>query len=477
MVSRNKQTSMGTKLGYSVAALGDACSYSFIGAFLLFFLTSVVGINPVIAGTIAAIGGIWDAIWSPVIGYISDKSTSRYGRRRPFLLAALPLGIIIVMLFSYIDTSEMVKTLYYGAMVIIFWTLFSSFFVPYLAFGAEITDDYSERTILRTYAYVFNYLGAMIGMVFPTFIVNYLCNRGETIEVAWQSASAIVGIFTTTAILVTWYCTKGKEKSAYRVHTEKKDSSQGYQFFYLMIKEYRQILKLKPIKYLIGGSIFYLIAGTMVNSDRMYFLTYNLGMEPGIVSRIYLIASVSGIIFAPLVIAISKSLDKRKAFIICSTISSVGIIIVSVAGISTFWGVIVFSFIFSLGSSCYWQLFPAMVYDVCEVDELVSGQRREGIIMSVQSLTEALASAVAVQMLGIILELSDFNGKAVQQTELTLGWIRNCFTIIPAVFMIAAIVMVVKYPVSKKRYHMVQLALQKKNRGEEYDKEGLKELI
>ncbi len=473
-----KKISMGTKFGYAAAALGDACSYTFIGAFLLFFLTSVVGINPIIAGTIAAIGGIWNSVCSPVIGYVSDKSVSKYGRRRPFLLAAaFPLGISIVMLFSNMDLSETLKVLYYGAFVIIFWSSFSSFYVPYLAFGAEITGDYSERTVLRFYAYVFNFIGAVIGVVFPTFLVDYLCSRGATTEKAWQSAAMIVCIFTTVSILVTWYCTKNKEKVRDRVPIEKKNQTSVYSFMSSMIKEYWEILQLKPIRYLIGGSIFYLVAGTMVNSDRMYFLTYNLGMDPGVVSRVYLVASVSGVVFSPFIIGCSNILDKRKAYILCSAVSFTGIIIAWITGIHSFWGVIAYSFIFSLGNSCYWQLFPAMIYDVCEVDELVSGQRREGIIMSVQSLSEALSSAVAVQILGIILGLSGFDGDVSVQAELTLGWISNCFTIIPAVFMLLTIVMVIKYPITKKRYILMQLALEKRNKGEEYEAEELKKLI
>lgn len=352
MDNHTKKISIGTKLGYATATIGDACSYSFVGAFLLFFLTAVIGINPVTAGTIVAIGSIWDSLWSPVIGYISDKSNYRYGRRRPFLLlTAFPLGIAIVMLFSYIEASETVKILYYGSSVIIFWTMFASFYVPYLAFGAEITDDYSERTVLRSYAYVLSFIGSMIGLAFPPFIVDYLCNTGETIITAWQVAGIIVGIITTISILVTWYCTKGKEKNGYRVLSEKKVTSYNRYHIYVIIKEYWEILKLKPIRYMILGSIFYLFASTMVNSDRMYFLIYNLHMEQGMVSQIFLIASVSGVVFTPLILLINKFTDKRKTFIICTSISCIGIIITSVTGIKTFWDIVLFSFLFFFPSA------------------------------------------------------------------------------------------------------------------------------
>lgn len=474
MDNHQKKISVKTKLGYSAAAIGDACSYTFIGAFLLFFLTSVIGIHPVTAGTIVAIGSIWNSIWSPIVGYISDKSNSKYGRRRPFLiLTAFPLGIVIIMLFRDVAANETVKIIYYGLSVIIFWTMFVSFYVPYLAFGAEITDDYSQRTVLRSYVYIFSTVGGMVGLAFPPFIVNYLGDAGETVISAWEKAGIIVGIMTTASIIVTWYCTRGKEASKCRTDKDNNNHINNRRHLYSIVKEYWEVLKLKPIRYMIGSSVFYLLAYTMVNSDRMYFLTYNLNMEQGTISIIFLITSLLGIIFTPLILALNKFMDKRKIFVTCMSVSCSGIIIVSIIGFKTFWSVILFSLIFSLSSSCYWQLSPAMIYDVCEVDELISGKRREGIIMSIQSLSEALASGIAVQMLGIILGLSGFNGKAVLQKKLTLDWIEGCLTIIPAAFMIAAIVMVVKYPITKKRYNIVKRALTKKSKGEEYEVDEL----
>lgn len=478
MTGHSGKISRGAKIGYAAASIGDACSYGFVGAFLLFFLTSVAGINPVVAGTIAAVGGIVDAACSPVIGYLSDKSTLKSGRRRPFLMiACLPLGIAVAMLFSSVDAGETAKVAYYSVLTIVFWVFFALFFIPYLALGAEITDDYRERTVLRSYAYVFNFFGILFGVVLPTFIVDYLCSAGATTETAWQSAGVIVAVITTASIIITWHCTRGKER-AEPVRAPSDDGDRNISaLIRSMLKDYRQIFKLKPIRYLIWGSIFFLIANTLVNSDRMYFLNFNLGMSSDTVSKVYLICTTAGIVFVPLIIGTSKVMDKRKTFIVCQILSSAGMIVMSVIGIRSFSGVVVISFIFSLGSSCYWQLLPAMIYDVCEVDELVTGQRREGVITSLQSLAEAVSGAVSVQILGIILAFSGFNGEAAVQTRQTMDWIGYCFTILPALAMIASVIMIVKYPITGKRYDKVLLALERKSRGEEYETEELEELL
>ena len=145
------------KIGYASAAFGDSASYAFINTFLLFFLTTVAGIEPAAAGTITIVGAVWNTLINPIIGYLSDNSATKWGRRRPFmLLMSLPLAASAYLLFTAVDLLPQVKAFYYGAVLIIFWSAYTGFFVPYLALGAEYTQDYDERTELRSYASLFN---------------------------------------------------------------------------------------------------------------------------------------------------------------------------------------------------------------------------------------------------------------------------------------------------------------------------------
>lgn len=170
-----------TKLSYGIGGICDNAMYMLAGTYLLLFLTTVAGVSPAVAGTISAIGSIWEALCAPVVGFKSDEAVTRFGRRKPFLLgAAFPVAIITSLLFTAIDASPTVKVIYYVAMVILFWTCFSSFFVPYLAWGSDLTDDYNERTVLRSFAYVFNQVGMCVGMVLPSITVDYCMNMGKT---------------------------------------------------------------------------------------------------------------------------------------------------------------------------------------------------------------------------------------------------------------------------------------------------------
>lgn len=474
-----EKLSFKTKLAYGVAATGDAGSYTILGTFLMFFLTTVAGINPVTAGTIAAIGSIWDATCSPIIGYISDNSKSKYGRRTPFMFfAAFPLGISCSLLFSSIDASYGLKVAYYGILVIAFWTAFSCFFIPYMALGAEITKDYDERTSLRSIAYGFNIVGMVIGMVMPTLIVDFLLSKDTSTAHAWQGAGTMVGVMVAVSILYTCFVLRGKkqepENSEENVAQIEGKSKIGLKS---MVKEYLEVLKLKPILYLIGASISYLVANAMNSSDRMYFMTYNLKFEAGTITFAMLFCILSGILFIPIVINFSKKFDKRTVLIFSLGVGAIGSISANFIGIHTIFGMCAFLLVFTCANSSYWQLMPAMIYDVCEVDELVYGRRREGSVISLQALAEAIASAIGMQILGIILGNAGFDGTVAVQSENSLFWVKNSLTIIPAMFMILSMFMVIKYPITKARFGEVMDALEKRKNGEAVDLETMKFLL
>ena len=113
-----------------------------MGTFLMFFLTNVASVPPAIAGTVTIIGTVWNALFNPVIGYCADKVRTRFGRRRPVILFfSIPLSATMFLLFTNIDIPMAIKPVYYAVMLILFWTCFTGFFVPYSALGAAYTSD------------------------------------------------------------------------------------------------------------------------------------------------------------------------------------------------------------------------------------------------------------------------------------------------------------------------------------------------
>lgn len=477
-----------TKLSYGLAGVGDSTLYNLAGTFVLFFLSTVVGINPGIAGTLCAIGSIWETVCGAVIGYVSDNTNSRFGKRKPYLLiASFPLALFTSLLFTSIDASETVRVIYYGIVLLLFWASFSTFFVPYLAWGAELTQDYDERTVLRGYTYFFNTLGMAIGMILPNIIVDFLMNLGKSSSQSWQLMALFCGLCSALTIFIgamgikDYYEKEYAEKKAKGLVKKKEKSRGGMKAILLavvdMVRNYGQILKLRSVRFIVATSVFYLIAYAIFCADRMYFFTYNMDMTAGQITFIMAVMTFASVAFVPVILSVNKWLDKRSLFIIGMGVCVVVMAIFGLTGISSIFMLCVFSLAYCVGSICYWQLVPAMIYDVCEVDQLANRRERAGLVISLQSLSESLANAIGLQILGLILQFAGFDGEAAAQGETTLFWTHMSFTLIPAAFMLLAILMVIKYPVTKIAYNRVLDALKRREQGEEIDMKEFKKLI
>ena len=138
--------SVKNKISYGIGGICDNTLYTLSGTYLLLYLTTVAGVAPTIAGAISAVGSVWEAIIGPFVGFASDNHISRFGKRKPFMMfAAIPIAVVTSMLFTTISAGPVVKAVYYTAMIVLFWTFFSMEFVPYMSWGADLTDDYHIR--------------------------------------------------------------------------------------------------------------------------------------------------------------------------------------------------------------------------------------------------------------------------------------------------------------------------------------------
>lgn len=471
------QLNFKTKLSYGVGGISDNTLYTLTGTYLLLYLTTVAGVNAAAAGTICALGTIWEAIIGPIIGFKSDNTISKFGRRKPFILvAAFPVAIVTSMLFTAIDASPTVKVLYYGLMIVLFWTFFSMEFVPYLSWGADLTEDYHERTVLRSYAYVFNQVGMLIGMVLPTIIVDYLMNLGRTREFSWQAVGILSGLCAMAALLICALSIKKDDKKNF-VKPENFEKVSVIKEFPKMFREYKDILKLKPILFIFGASMVYLIANTIFSSGRVFYMTYNLGMDEKIISMMMLIITISGVAFVPFLTGLSKKFDKKNVFMY--SIGGMGVIMVlcRFLGVESLTSCIILCLVYSLANTAYWQLMPSIIYDVCEVDELVSGRQRSGSVISLQAMSESISIALGTELMGIILDLSGFAETQMVQPDSALFWTSNCFTLIPGIFMIGVIFFIKKYPINKQVFAEIMEILEKRRNGEEVDDSSVRKYL
>lgn len=458
-----------TKLSYGVGAVCDNAMYMLAGTYLLLFLTTVAGVNPAVAGTISAIGSIWEAMCAPVVGFKSDAVLTRFGRRKPFLLAAaFPVAIVTCLLFTAIDASPQVKVIYYVIMVILYWTCFSSFFVPYLAWGSDLTDDYNERTVLRSYAYIFNQVGMCIGMVLPSILVDYLMNMGKTSQQSWQLVGLMVGTCGAAALLLCAGSIRQDDRKDF-VRPGKKEKTSIVKALPSMMKEYWAILKLKPIRVIIGASLAYLIANITFSSDRVFFMKFNMGFGEKTISAMLMMITLAGIATVPFITKLAQRFEKKDVFKSVIGICGIMMIFTRIIGVDSYPVLIAACLLYAAANACYWQLMPSMIYDVCEVEELVSGEKHSGAVISLQALSESISIAAGLQILGIILEMAGFDSEAQVQSETALTWVENAFVVIPGAAMVLVAFIIWKFPLTKEVFDNVKTALEKRKKGEDED--------
>lgn len=473
------KTTLTEKIGYGIASLGDATAYSLIGTFLLFFLTTIAGISPGIAGTIAAVGCIWNAVVNPLIGYFADKVHTRFGRRRPVIFAfSIPLLLSMALLFTNVAIPMAVKPFYYGALVMLYWVSYTGFIVPYLALGAEYTADYDDRTVLRLWSSFFNMFGSALAMVLPTIIVDFFQSYGMSQGQAWSLTAVLLGLITFASIIVTVAAAKHKDIAILpqgntgKVQTEgdaavqmedaelskesvppRKKTRSFKKEAANIFKEYISVAKLKPMKYLVASSSFALIAYTLITSDLVYVLTYNMGLSATEVSGSMLLRVLFSTALIPIVAKMIAAFDRREALIGFYVFGCIGMCFIRFVMLPPVAELLTYLFFSVVCTTIYWQIIPGTFYDICEYDRIKNGRHRSATILSFQGLVEAMATGIGSQLLGLILEAGGFDGEAAMQSARAQLWIENSGTIIPVVFLLLSAAALYKYPLSRKAYN------------------------
>ena len=215
-------------------------------------------------------------------------------------------------------------------------------------------------------------------------------------------------------------------------------------------------------------SLFSLICNSLFAADLVYYFTYNHGLSAGQISGMFLYRTIVCVVLILIMKRISAVTDKRTSLLMVFAIGAVSVTIARFIGVEGSLQLHIFIFFVAISTSLYWQLMPSIIYDVCEYDELKSGKKRQGTIVSLQGLVEALATGIGVQLLGIILQIGGFDGDAAVQTETAMRWVENCVTVIPAIFLVLAFLALYRYPITKKRFEEIQrqLKAKKQNDGE-----------
>ena len=431
-----------TKLFYGIGDLGNAVVNSAIQFFLMKFYTDGALILPSLAGNALLIGKIWDAVNDPLFGWITDRTNSKYGKRRVFMIfGAIPLAIAIALLW-FVPSTDRFWTFIWIAITFIFfdtvWTLTN---VPYYALTSELTDDYDERSSLTTYRMVMAVPAYLLGAAVTPAIVGLFALQ----QTGYAFIGIVYGILAAVALLIS--ASGFRERTGMVVATPEASP----------FKSFLVALKNKPFVWLCATYFVVNISFAFIKILMAYYIEYQLLMkaQTTLVMGLMLICVTFSLPFWQWV---GRKMDKGPAY-------ALGMLVGGAAVALTFFLphhstnlIYIVSVLAGFGFAAQWIYPWAMVADVADYDRVESGQQRSGMYYGVWGLATKISEALALAAVGWILTGFGYVPN-VEQTPHALLGIRLFFGLIPGAFILIALPLLFKYPITRKSHAEVRAKL------------------
>ena len=448
--------SLKTKLCYGAGYLPDPCFYQFIASFQIVFLTGVVGLSPAMAGTISSVTIMADAIFSIVVGKWSDSVRSRFGRRRPFLLATyILMPLSFAMMFRTVHGSSSAQLWYYMMWGFVFWIAYAAFFVCYVALGADVATDYEDRILLNSYTRLFTLGGGILGTAVPLTAIAALTARGIQTDTAWMLFAAALAILVLLGGFLCWNATRGLEQPIWD-----EPESQGIAGFF---KDCRQLLTLRPYLKVIFSKVFSNVAYTFYTGSLIFYMQFVLRIDTRFSTVIYLLSNVFSLVLVPFIAKMTFRIGKRKYMALAQFICAGLSLLMGLIGIRSRALLILYMLIYVYGQASFWQLCNTNLYDITDLDEYRFGVRREGNIMALQSFINTGFTSVSLKVLTALLAASGFSATAASQSDGAIAMLKVLFVWVPAAGALLAGLFLIAYKVDKEDFVLLKEALYRRH--------------
>ena len=437
-----------------------------------------LGMNPALVGLLGALPRLTDALTDPLMGYISDHTKSRWGRRRPYIFfGAIAAGITFMLLWQLPEgKSENYYFWFFLIGSLIFYLAYTVFATPWVALGYELTPDYHERTRLMG---VQNFMGQLAYLVSPWFlwIMQYDLLFDNIMEGA-KWLAIIIGMFTICVGILPALFLKERFKKVpaeqipdLRDNTEKNVAIQEEYPASLadFFKGFAATLKFTPFLKLCAATFLVFNGFMLVSSFQFYVIIYyvfggdqSLGAEYA--GWAGTVAAISTFCVIFLITRLSTRIGKRKAFFFAISMSIIGYCLKWFCYSPEYPLLILLPAPFiAFGLGGLFTLMGSMIADVCDMDELETGQRREGMFGSIYWWVVKLGLAAAIAMGGFLLNATGFDvALGGEQAANTLFWMRIFDVVVPVIASLIAIWAIASYPITEDKAHEVRLALESK---------------
>lgn len=422
------------KVGYS---LGDTASHfvwDMVGFWLLFFYTDVYGISAAAAGTIMLIARFWDMAIDPLIGIVSDRTNTRWGKFRPYILfGAVPYAILAILTFTTPNLGEVGKIIYAGATYVLLMTAYAAINLPYSALGAVMTDDTYERAGLNTYRFIAGFTGQFVVTGLALTLAEFFGNGNKA-----QGFQYTVFMFAVISLLF-FFITFKTTKERVQPPKEQKNS---------LKEDLKNLFMNKAWRILAIVGIVSFIMFAMQNAAIAYYFKYYLGRESN-VQLFNVIGTLALIVALPLSKPMAKRFGNRNVFIGSSLISGLFFILIYVADINDLTTIYVFNIIAKMAYAPAVPLLWTMIADSADYGEWTTGRRATGLYFSAAVFAQKAGWGIGAAIAGWILAWSSFVPNVVQNATAITG-IKLLVSVIPGILYMSCALFMIFYKIDKK---------------------------
>ena len=447
------------KIGYGFGDMASSMFWKLFGSYLMIFYTDVFGLSATVVGTMFLVTRIWDSAFDPIVGVIADRTHSRWGKFRPYLLyLAVPFAIIGVLTFMTPDLEDMGKVIYAYFTYSLMMMVYSAINVPYASLLGVISSDPKERNILSTYRMTFAYIGRFIALLLFMPMVNYF-SEGYNAQRGWAMSVVVIALICAVLFYGCFAWTKERVKPISQQQNSLKD-------------DLKDLLNNRPWWILLGAGVAALVFNSIRDGATVYYFKYFIIEEnyttasflgiSFVLSGLYLAvgqaANIGGVILAA---PISNRIGKRATYMWAMAIATIFSVLFYWLDKENILMIFVFQIIISVCAGSIFPLLWSMYADCADYSELKTGNRATGLIFSSSSMSQKFGWAIGSAITGWLLSYFGFQANMVQ-SQATLHGIKLFLSFLPAIGTVLSIIFISMYPLSEKKMEEITINLRQK---------------
>jgi len=445
-VNESKKLKFSEKVAYGFGDLACSMFWTLFSMFLLFFYTDVFGISAAAAGTMFLVARLWDTLNDPLMGMIGDRTKTRWGKFRPYLLfVAFPFALIAVLTFTTPDLSSTGRLIYAYITYTLMMMVYTAVNVPYASLLGVMTKDSNERTSLASFRFLGGFTGGLIVTASANSLVDYF-SIGGNMAAGYQKTIAIYAILAAIFFILTFAGTKE------RLDPEEVEAS-------TFKEDLRDLARNRPWFIMLGAAVSVLIFNSLRGSAILYYFKYFVGdqnmmffgdVSHGVLSAAFMtIGQVAAILGVILAIPLAGKIGKKNSFMLSGLVCAGLSILFFFVPPHQILVIFVINIFISMSSSLVFPLIWAMYGDVSDYSEWKTGHRATGLIFSSSSMSQKMGWTLGGAISGWILAAFGFVANAIQTEQSIIG-IRLMISIFAAAGALLSVAFMYFYPLSEK---------------------------